>query len=346
MAAKNLISIEDLSRSEIETLFTDVDNIRRFPGEFGNALAGKIVFTLFCQPSTRTRLSFESAAYRLGARVLSVCDMHSTRQPLGESLLDTTRMAGYYSDALVARHADHGVMEQIKGTLDVPLINAGEGLARHPTQTLIDLYTAREHFDTLDGLRVGFVGGLRYSRAVKSLMVGLGQFRDVELHAVDAASEADEGSPLPADLAAAARRPIHLHDSVQAMLGHVDLLYVVRVQREMFSDAALYQRQLDKCRVHRALLAKAPPWLAVMHCLPRTDELDTDVDPTPQNKYFLQAAYGVPLRMAVLRRYMTQPQGTGGGAGVGSGGIQGMVTDALSRRAIDVLSNDELSLAW
>ncbi|GKT23402.1 aspartate carbamoyltransferase [Acidovorax sp. SUPP3334] len=342
MASKNLISIEDLSREDIESLFSDADDIRRFPESFGNALSGRIVFTLFCQPSTRTRLSFESAAYRLGARVLSVFDMHSTRQSLGESLLDTTRMAGYYADALIARHPDHGVMEQITETIDVPLINAGEGLGRHPTQTLIDLYTAREHFDTIDGLRVGFVGGLRYSRAAKSLLAGLKLFNNIELHAVDAANEADEGSPLPAALVAAAGRPIRLHASVQAMMGQVDLLYVVRVQREKFSDGALYQRQLDRCRVHRELLAKAPPWLAVMHCLPRTEELDTDVDATPQNKYFLQAAYGVPLRMAVLRRYMAHSSGSGGGGG--PGGLH--MADAMSRRAIEVLRNDEPSLTW
>lgn len=302
---QDLISIEDLSRKDIEKIFTTVDHLWRAPGDFRHALSGKVVCTLFFEPSTRTRLGFEAAAHRLGARVLSVADVRSTRLELGESLLDTTRMAGFYCDAVIARHTEDDVMRRIKETVRVPLINAGEGQLRHPSQTLIDLYTLREHFGDIDNLHVGIAGGIRYSRAAKSLIAGLRKFSNVRLHVVDAVQGADEGTEFPRALGELQGVPAREHASMKEMIGHVDVAYVVRVQQEKFDDPAAYLRQLHKCRLHRALLSRASPNLIVMHCLPRTDELDADIDDTPQNKYFQQARHGVAVRSAVLLRSLS-----------------------------------------
>ncbi|PVY66091.1 aspartate carbamoyltransferase [Paracidovorax citrulli] len=299
---KNLVSIDDWSRGDIENLLDVTEDICRHPGEFAYSLAGSLVCTAFFEPSTRTRLSFEAAAHRLGAKVLSMGDMQTTRMGLGESASDTLRMAGYYADLVVARHAQDGMVERMAQALDVPVVNAGEGVHRHPTQTLIDLFTMRKHFGTLDGLRVGICGGLRYSRAAKSLLAGLRAFRDVRVHVVDAVGDADEAQPVP--LAQVVGAGAQEHACVADMLGQVDVLYVVRVQREQFRDAASHGAQLERCRVDRRLLQCLRGGMVVMHCLPRGGELPEDVDDTPFNHYFRQAANGVAVRMAVLQRYL------------------------------------------
>jgi aspartate carbamoyltransferase catalytic subunit len=310
---QDLISIDVLSRTDIEMMFSTIDHIRRTPEDFRRALAGKVVCTLFFEPSTRTRLSFEAAAHRLGARVLSVSDVRNTRLELGESLLDTTRMAGFYCDAVIARHSEDGVMRRIKDTVGVPLINAGEGRMQHPTQTLIDLYTVRDHFGDIDNLHIGIAGGIRYSRAARSLIAGLRKFSNVRLHIVDATLDADEGSEFPMQLGELSGAAPLAYSSINEMIGNVDVVYMVRVQQEKFTDPALYVRQLQKCRLHRALLSRASPGLVVMHCLPRTEELDVDIDDTPQNKYFQQARHGVAARSATLLRCMTDWAGQGDG---------------------------------
>lgn len=272
------------------------------PSEFAYSLAGALVCTAFFEPSTRTRLSFEAAAHRLGAKVLSMGDMQSTRMGLGESAPDTLRMAGYYADIVVARHAQDGMVEQMARALDVPVVNAGEGLHHHPTQTLIDLFTMRKHFGTLDGLRVGISGGLRYSRAAKSLLAGLRAFRDVRVHVVDAVGDVDAARQECVPLTQIAGAGVQEHASVADMLGQIDVLYAVRVQREQYRDAASYESQLARCRVDLCLLQGLRSDIVVMHCLARGGELPQEVDDTPFNHYFRQAANGVAVRMAVLQR--------------------------------------------
>nr|WP_230681318.1 aspartate carbamoyltransferase [Paracidovorax cattleyae] len=303
-ARQNLVSIDDWSRGDIENLLDVTEDIRRHPGEFAYSLAGSLVCTAFFEPSTRTRLSFEAAAHRLGAKVLSMGDMQNTRMGLGESASDTLRMAGYYADLVVARHAQDGMVERMAQELDVPVVNAGEGLHRHPTQTLIDLFTLRKHFGTLDGLRVGICGGLRYSRAAKSLLAGLRAFRDVRVHVVDAVGDADAVQAQHVPLAQVAGAGVQEHACAADLLGQVDVVYVVRVQREQYRDAASHGVQLERCRVDRRLLQGLRGGMVVMHCLPRGAELPEDVDDTPFNHYFRQAANGVAVRMAVLQRYL------------------------------------------
>ncbi|ADX45251.1 aspartate carbamoyltransferase [Paracidovorax avenae ATCC 19860] len=303
-ARQHLVSIDDWSRGDIENLLDVTEDIRRHPGEFAYSLAGSLVCTAFFEPSTRTRLSFEAAAHRLGAKVLSMGDMQTTRMGLGESASDTLRMAGYYADLVVARHAQDGMVERMAQALEVPVVNAGEGLHRHPTQTLIDLFTMRKHFGTLDGLRVGICGGLRYSRAAKSLLAGLRAFRDVRVHVVDAVGDTEAAQAQRAPLAQVAGAGAQEHACVADMLGQVDVLYVVRVQREQYRDEASHAMQLERCRVDRRLLQGLRGDLVVMHCLPRGGELPEDVDDTPFNHYFRQAANGVAVRMAVLQRYL------------------------------------------
>jgi aspartate carbamoyltransferase catalytic subunit len=299
---QNLVSLDDWSRGDIENLLDVTEDIRMHPSEFAYSLAGALVCTAFFEPSTRTRLSFEAAAHRLGAKVLSMGDMQSTRMGLGESAPDTLRMAGYYADIVVARHAQDGMVEQMARALDVPVVNAGEGLHHHPTQTLIDLFTMRKHFGTLDGLRVGISGGLRYSRAAKSLLAGLRAFRDVRVHVVDAVGDVDAARQECVPLTQIAGAGVQEHASVADMLGQIDVLYAVRVQREQYRDAASYESQLARCRVDLCLLQGLRSDIVVMHCLPRGGELPQEVDDTPFNHYFRQAANGVAVRMAVLQR--------------------------------------------
>ncbi len=303
-ARQHLVSIDDWSRGDIENLLDVTEDILRHPREFAYSLAGSLVCTAFFEPSTRTRLSFEAAAHRLGAKVLSMGDMQATRMGLGESASDTLRMAGYYADLVVTRHAQDGMVERLAQALDVPVVNAGEGLHRHPTQTLIDLFTMRKHFGTLDGLRVGICGGLRYSRAAKSLLAGLRAFRDVRVHVVDAVGDTEAAQAQHVPLAQVAGAGAQEHACVTDMLGQVDVLYVVRVQREQYRDEASHAMQLERCRVDRRLLQGLRGDLMVMHCLPRGGELAEDVDDTPFNHYFRQAANGVAVRMAVLQRYL------------------------------------------
>ena len=158
---------------------------------------------------------------------------------------------------------------------------------------------------------MGIAGGIRYSRAAKSLIAGLRKFSNVRLHVVDAPHEADEGTEFPRELGELNGVPALEYSSMKEMIGLVDVVYMVRVQQEKFTDPAAYQRQLHKCRLHRALLSRALPGLVVMHCLPRTDELDADIDDTPQNKYFQQARNGVAVRSAALLRSLAVGSGAG-----------------------------------
>ncbi len=251
---------------------------------------------MFFEPSTRTRLSFETSMKRLGGNCIGLGDTAACSVAKGESIADTAKMIEGYSDAIVIRHPLEGVSKFLTDIVDVPVINAGDGAGQHPTQTLLDLYTIKKHFGRIDGLNIALIGDLKYGRTVHSLSYGLGYY-DVKMTFVS-----------PDEL----RMPEEtLHDleennikyketnNLKDVIDEVDVLYVTRIQKERFPDVEEYEQIKDAYLINRELIEGKE--LIVMHPLPRVNEIDYDVDNTKYNKYFEQANNAVPVRMAILK---------------------------------------------
>ncbi|MDD3233142.1 MAG: aspartate carbamoyltransferase [Candidatus Methanomethylophilus sp.] len=296
---KDLVSIRDLDREKIEYIL-DLSK-KMVPYARGEkvkrALDGKILGNLFFEPSTRTKLSFESAAHRLGCDVIDVSEMSMTSISKGENLADTIRMVDAYCDAIVLRHPYEGAARLAADVSENPVINAGDGAGSHPTQTLLDLFTMREAKGSLDGLNVVLVGDLKYGRTVHSLAEALTMF-GVRLTLV-----APESLQMPQDIVDRLRnkgcnpkKTTVLEDAIP----QADVLYVTRIQKERFPDPAEYQKIAGTYRIDNSILRSAKSDMIVMHPLPRVNEIATEVDSTPHARYFQQAFNGVPVRMAIL----------------------------------------------
>jgi aspartate carbamoyltransferase catalytic subunit len=260
-------------------------------------LRGKVLATLFFEPSTRTRLSFETAMLRLGGRVLSVSEAKSTSASKGESLHDTIKTVEGYADAIVLRHPEVGAAEVAARATAKPVLNAGDGAGEHPTQSLLDLYTIRKEQGRVDGLTISLVGDLKHGRTVHSLATLLAQypvsFLFVSPHALRMPREVVERVQ-------AKGISVRETEDLRSALVQSDVVYMTRIQRERFADPAEYDRLKDAYVLTRATLGKAKPSLTVMHPLPRVNEISTDVDDLPGAAYFRQSANGVPVRMALL----------------------------------------------
>ncbi len=299
LAGRDLIAIGDLDKEEIVFL---LDEAQRFQAQMAQAhrlllLKGFLLATLFYEPSTRTRLSFETAMHRLGGDVISVANARATSSAAkGESIADAARTVAGYADIIVQRHPAVGSAREAANAVDVPLINAGDGTGEHPTQALLDLYTMRQEQGRLDGLCVALVGDLKHGRTVHSLAQALAHWQ-VTLLLVSPSALAMP-APLVATLQAAGLQ-ISETDDLRAAVQQADVLYVTRIQRERFTDPAEYERFRGPYRVDRELLAGREK-LTVMHPLPRVDEIDPAVDSLPNAAYFRQAANGVWVRMALL----------------------------------------------
>ena len=296
---KDLVSIRDLTKDQIEYIL-DLSK-KMVPYARGEkvkrALDGKILGNLFFEPSTRTKLSFESAAYRLGCDVIDVSEMSMTAIAKGETLADTIRMVDAYCDVIVLRHPFEGAARLAADVSENPVINAGDGAGSHPTQMLLDLFTMREAKDSLDGLNVTMVGDLKYGRTVHTLAQALTNF-GVKLTLV-----APESLQMPQDIVDRLKRNgcVPRKTSVlEDVIGDADVLYVTRIQRERFPDPAEYQKVAGTYRIDNAMLRNAKDDMIVMHPLPRVNEIATEVDSTPHARYFQQAFNGVPVRMAIL----------------------------------------------
>ncbi|MFB6206091.1 MAG: aspartate carbamoyltransferase [Haloglomus sp.] len=293
MRYDHLISARQLSRSDVETV---LDRAAAFDdGERatqGNALLG----LLFFEPSTRTKMSFDTAMKRLGGDTVDMGTVESSSVKKGESLADTVRVVAGYADALVLRHPSEGAAKLASEFVDVPVINAGDGAGQHPTQTLLDLYTIRENAG-LDDITVGIMGDLKYGRTVHSLAMALTEF-DVEQHFVS-----PESLRLPKNVRYdlhEAGASVREHTDLSSVLPELDVLYVTRIQRERFPDENEYRQVAGQYRIDAETLEAARDDLTVMHPLPRVDEIAADVDETEYATYFEQAHNGVPVRMALL----------------------------------------------
>ena len=296
---RDVLSIADFSRKDIDlVLKTAKKMVPIARGErTSRPLEGRILATLFYEPSTRTRLSFESAMKRLGGDVVGFTSAEGTSVQKGETLADTIRMVESYSDAIVLRHPQEGAARLAADFTERPVVNAGDGAGQHPTQTLLDLYTMWDERGGIDGAKIALVGDLKYGRTVHSLTYALSNFP------VDLTFVAPSNLQMPKEVVEHARAqgvPLAMTEDLTQVVPDLDVLYVTRIQKERFPDPQEYAKVAGTYRVDAALLRDAKKGLIVMHPLPRVDEVAPDVDPTPHARYFEQAFNGVPVRMALL----------------------------------------------
>ena len=291
----HLVSIRDLSRERIDALLDDAQRQakRLAGGEPIDELDGCILGTLFYEPSTRTRLSFETAMTRLGGTSISVPDAKTSSVAKGESLADTVRVMSAYADALVLRHPREGAARLASRFASVPVVNAGDGAGEHPTQTLTDLYTIREAAGSLEGVTVVLSGDLRYGRTVHSLVLALALY-GAEVRLVPT-GDLDLPERLKAEAVERGASVTEFTSLVEA-LPKAEILYQTRVQEERLEGPAVRPE-----RVTLDALREAPADLKVLHPMPRIDEIDPEVDGSEHAAYFQQVENGVPVRMAVLR---------------------------------------------
>ena len=293
---EQLITTKGLSRSAIEEVLDHAAAIDADMAAYGERHVGTVLGLLFYEPSTRTRMSFETAIKRLGGDAVALGSVETSSVAKGETLADTARVVEGYVDAIVLRHPRVGAATMVGEFVDVPLINAGDGAGQHPSQTLLDLYSIRDTAG-LDDLSIGIMGDLKYGRTVHSLAHALTNF-DVRQHFIS-----PESLRLPAnvryDLHEAGAR-VREHTSLEDVLPSLDVLYVTRIQRERFPDEDEYRAVAGEYQIDLETLEGAPEDLTVMHPLPRVDEIAPEIDQTAHATYFEQAHNGVPVRMALL----------------------------------------------
>lgn len=300
---KDIISMNDMSKEEILEILEIAEKIENSSEEEKlNFLKGKIIATLFFEPSTRTKMSFESAAFRLGAQVLQLPPLEQSSVKKGESFSDTIRMVESYSDVIVVRHPNDGAARLASTTSKKPVINAGDGSNQHPSQTLLDLYTIKEEKGTLSNLSIAFVGDLKYGRTVHSLVKALTHFNPT-IYFV---------SPKILQM------PTYLIDDLDKnnikyeiledfrdCLDKIDVFYMTRIQKERFPDIEDYQKVKGVYVINKEnILEKCKEDMIILHPLPRVDEISTDLDETKHALYFKQAKNGIPVRQAMMMKVL------------------------------------------
>ena len=300
---RNLIDILDLSTSEIDELVATANDIIANPDKYSKKCAGKKIATLFFEPSTRTRLSFEAAMYELGGNVLGFSEAASSSSAKGESVADTIKIVGYYADIIAMRHPKEGAPLVASMKSSVPIINAGDGGHNHPTQTLTDLLTIHREKGRFDSLNIGFCGDLKFGRTVHSLIGAMSRYKNVKIYLVS-----------PSELTL----PEYIVDEVlkekgiefvettdlESVLPELDILYMTRVQRERFFNEQDYIRLKDSYILTPEKLALAKNDMCVLHPIPRVNEISVSVDDDPRAKYFEQAKNGKYIRMALILKLL------------------------------------------
>jgi len=293
---RSVLSIRDMSPDDLWSVVEATGRVKHGnPGEF---LAGRTVAVMFFEPSTRTRLSFESAVLQSGGRVFGFANPTATSQSKGESFADTIRTVAGYCDAMVIRHPVEGAARMASELSGTPVINAGDGSNQHPTQTFLDLFTMYESLGRLEGLRVGMMGDLKYGRTVHSLTHALAMF-GAEL-AFIAPPSLDMPEHVLDGLRGSSIRFRQLRQPEEAADLGLDFLYVTRIQKERFGDPQEYASVAHSYTVTRDTVSALGGGVRIMHPLPRVDEISEDVDALPNALYFIQAHNGVPTRRALL----------------------------------------------
>lgn len=294
--AHNFVTIANLSKEKLRYLIEMAAEFEKYPNR--EILKGKIIATLFFEPSTRTRLSFETAANRLGAKVIGFTDPKVTSSTKGETLKDTIMMVANYADVIIMRHYLEGAAKYASEISPVPIINAGDGAHQHPSQTMLDLYSIYKTQGTLENLTITLVGDLKYGRTVHSLLMAMRHFNPSFRFI------APKELAMPAEYKQYCEeqgiRYVETENLSEKTIADSDILYMTRVQRERFTDLMEYERVKDIYILKKSMLTKAKPSLKILHPLPRVNEISTDVDDTPQAYYFQQAGNGLFAREAII----------------------------------------------
>ncbi len=295
---RDVISILDFDREDLEQLFEYAERAEKLRGAKLRILEGKVVALAFFEPSTRTRLSFETAAKKLGADVIGFTGEEAISIAKGENLVDTVRMLDSYADLIVIRHRYEGAAKFAAEIARNPIINAGDGKQHHPTQAMIDLYTVRKLYGTIDGLTYAVVGDLRYGRAATSFIYALTIYKPKLVYLIS--PPLLRARPETVKLLRERGIPFKEVENLEDIIDEVDVMYVTRIQKERFPDPLEYEKVKGSYRITLKLLKRAKKDLKILHPLPKVDEIEHAVDETPFAAYFIQAAYGVPVRMALL----------------------------------------------
>lgn len=298
MNSNSLVSIADISKDEILDLLDRARYFEEHPNS--KILDGRIVATLFFEPSTRTRLSFETAVNRLGGRIIGFSDPGTSSSVKGETLKDTIKMVSNYADLIVMRHHLEGAARYATEVTEIPVINAGDGANQHPSQTMLDLYSIYKTQGTLENLTITLVGDLKYGRTVHSLIMAMKYFNPTFRFV--ACKELDMPEEYKAFCRENGIRYTEHTDFSPEVINTSDIIYMTRVQRERFADIMEYERVKDLYNLNNAMLADARDNLRILHPLPRVNEIAQDVDDNPKAYYFEQARNGLYARQAIICR--------------------------------------------
>ena len=294
---KDIISIKDYTKEQLEKIFTSTDKIMQLNSlQRREICKGKTLGYLFYEPSTRTRLSFDSAMASVGGSSLGISNISSSSTQKGESLADTVKVMSIYSDILVLRHTLDGSSRFASEISEKPVINAGSGTEEHPTQAIQDLFTIKKEKKKIDGLKIGIVGDLKYGRTVYSLLYGLGNY-DVDVRLIS-----PESLRIRSDSTYEIKKNLDFTESTQLEdhIDDLDVLYVTRIQKERFPDEEEYLKLKGSYVVGLDIVKQMKDDSIILHPLPRIDEISTEVDKTKNAKYFQQAEYGKHTRAALL----------------------------------------------
>lgn len=304
---RHLIDIRDLSVSEIEELIEVANDIIKNPQDYSDSCRGKKLATLFFEPSTRTRLSFEAAMMELGGGVLGFSEANSSSASKGESVSDTVRTVGCYADIIAMRHPKEGAPMAASLHSTVPIINAGDGGHNHPTQTLADLLTIKREKGRLNNLTIGFCGDLKFGRTVHSLISALSREDNIRLVLISP-SELKIPDYMKKEVIERSNMTCIETDSLENAISGLDVLYMTRVQRERFFNEADYIRLKDTYVLTAAKLKNAKTNMAILHPLPRVNEIACDVDADPRACYFKQVLNGKFIRMALILKLLKEAE--------------------------------------
>ena len=300
---RNLIDILDLSTAEIDELLATANDIIAHPEDYHEKCRYKKLATLFFEPSTRTRLSFEAAMYELGGQVLGFSEASSSSASKGESVADTTRVVSCYADIIAMRHPKEGAPLVASAVSEVPIINAGDGGHNHPTQTLTDLLTIQREKGRLDNFTIGFCGDLKFGRTVHSLIAALSRYENVKFVLISPA-ELKLPSYIKKEILQAKNLEYIQTTDLEAVMPDLDVLYMTRVQRERFFNEEDYLRLKDSYILTPEKLQSAKDDMIILHPLPRVNEISTAVDKDKRACYFKQVRNGKYIRMALILKLL------------------------------------------
>ena len=302
---RNLIGIEDFSIEEIDELIEVSKDIISNKEKYLEKCKGKILATLFFEPSTRTRLSFESAMLSLGGGVLGFSSADSSSTQKGETLADTIKVVSGYSDIIAMRHPKEGAPIVAANNSNVPIINAGDGGHNHPTQTLLDLLTISQEKGRLNNFTVGLCGDLKFGRTVHSLIIALSRYENIKFVLISP-KELKIPDYLKQDVLDKKKIEYIETESLEENIDKLDILYMTRVQKERFLNEEEYVRLKDVYILDKQKLERAKKDLCILHPLPRVNEISTEIDDDPRAAYFRQAEYGKYMRMAIISKLLNE----------------------------------------